>query len=449
MNFYQDVFFRFLDALRGRKTISRLHFLRKSQYWDKQTLEEWQLNRLNELLSGASQYSPYFKKVLAEVSLPLTSLKDIEKLPILTKKDIRENYQDICNRSIPKKRFVHHMTGGSTGEPMHFYWDTRGQDWNRASVYRSSEWANTALGEKSIQMSGSHYDYNEMQNFKNKIVYFLQRYRDCPVSFLNDEKLEQYYQEIMSFKPTSIWGYSSGISILAQYIQKHHKNTDFGFIKAIMPSSETLRKEQRSLINDVFGDNKVYDQYGSRECYIATECSEHNGYHIHAETLLVEIVDKDGHAQNKGETGRVIITDLSNQAFPFIRYEIGDIASYAGYEKCGCGINLPKIKSVDGRIADLIILSDRVLTPPNFTILFSDKQGIKTFQIRQNEIDKIDVLLEVTENFDDAVKDYVYNSLSDLCGDETTINIKIVENIEVPTSGKRRFIISTISQDYI
>lgn len=449
MNFYQDVFFRFMDFIRGRHTVSRLHFLRKSQYWNKETLEQWQLQNLNKLLKQAVENSPYYKNALSHINLPLLSIKDITKLPILSKESIRNNLNTIPCTNISKKRFVHHMTGGSTGEPMHFYWDTRGQDWNRGSVYRSAEWANTALGEKTVQMSGSHYDYNEMQNLKNKIVFFLQRYRDCPVSFLNDEMLEKHYQKIKSFKPASLWGYSSGLTILARYIEKTHSNDDLSFIKALMPSSETLREEQRTLLNKVFGENKVFDQYGSRECYIASECNAHDGYHIHAETLIVEIVDKNGMPQKNGELGRVVITDLSNQAFPFIRYEIGDIASYSENKTCSCGVTLPKIKSVGGRIADLIILSDRVLSPPNFTILLSDKRGIKAFQIKQDVIDEITVYLKITEEYSEDVFNYVKQSLEKLCGNTATINIEVVDEIIVPESGKRRFVISSVSQDYI
>jgi len=449
MNLYQDVFFRFMDFLRGRHTISRLHSLRKSQYWDKNTLEQWQLERLNELLIQAKENSPYFKDALSDIKIPLSSLTEITKLPILSKELIRSNFDSIPCANIPKKRFVHHMTGGSTGEPMHFYWDTRGQDWNRGTVYRSAEWANTALGEKTVQMSGSHYDYNEMQNIKNKIVFFLQRYKDCPVSFLNDEMLEKHFQQIVNYKPASIWGYASGLSILAEYIDKKHPDADLSFIKALMPSSETLREEQRKLLNKVFGQHKVFDQYGSRECYIAAECSAHDGYHIHAEVLIVEIIDKDGNPQKNDELGRVIITDLSNHAFPFIRYEIGDIASYTEYEDCSCGVKLPKIKSVGGRIADLIILSDRVLTPPNFTILLSDKKGIKAFQIKQEKIDSIEILLEVTDEYTDAVLEYIEGALRTLCGALVEITVTVVGEIEIPKSGKRRFVISSISQNYI
>ena len=66
-------------------------------------------------------------------------------------------------------------------------------DWNRASVYRSGEWANVYLGEHTIQMSGSRADFNQMRKLQWKLIYFLQRYRDLPVAFLNKGLLEKYF----------------------------------------------------------------------------------------------------------------------------------------------------------------------------------------------------------------------------------------------------------------
>ena len=134
MNIYQDIFFRSMDILRGRKTIERLKFLRKSQYWDRETLQHWQLSRLNELLAQAKNNSPFYRETLSHIQLPLRSLKEIENIPIIRKEDIKANGDRIKCTNIPPGRFVPSRTGGSTGEPMHYFWDKRGMDWNRASV---------------------------------------------------------------------------------------------------------------------------------------------------------------------------------------------------------------------------------------------------------------------------------------------------------------------------
>lgn len=447
MNLYQDVFFRSLDLLRGRRTIERLKFLRQSQYWDRATLAAWQLERLNALLLQARAHSAHYAQTLAGASLPLRSLDEVASLPILSKREIRASLATLQCRNVPRARFVMSRTGGSTGEPTHYYWDKQGMDWNRASVYRSAEWAGVALGERTVQMSGSHFDETEGQKLHNRIVFLLQRYRDYPVASMTHDLLERHFVSMMRFRPTSIWGYASGLNAFAQFIRQHHPGAKLDFIEAVVTSSETLFAAQRKRIEEVFGAGKVHDNYGSREMYLAAECRAHAGYHLHAEVVYTEVVDRDNRPCLPGELGRILVTDLSNHAFPFIRYEIGDVGSMADDSACSCGVTLPRLQSVEGRIADLIVLRDRVLTPPNFTILFSDIPGIDAYQIRQDTLDRIDLYVVPGADYSPAVENYVRSSVEKMAGPQVVVTLNITSEISVPESGKRRYVVSSIDQD--
>ena len=449
MNFYQDVFFRGLDYMRGRHTIERLHFLRKSQYWPRSTLANWQLARLNELLAHARQNSPYYAAQLRNIRLPFKDIRDIDQITPLSKGNIQENFESLQCRNIPRNRFELSRTGGSTGEPTYYYWDRRGMDWNRASVYRSAEWAGVALGERTVQMSGSHFDFTQAQRAFNRLVYFLQRYRDYPVAFLTDELMERYYQGICQWQPTSIWGYASGIHAFAQHIRKHHPDASFSFLKALVTSSETLQAAQRETINAVFGADKVHDNYGSREMYMGAECQAHAGYHLHAEVLIVEVVNKDNRPCLPGETGRILITDLANHAFPFIRYEIGDVGAMGDDSPCSCGVALPRLAKVEGRIADLIVLPDRILTPPNITVLMSDMHGVKSYQLRQDTLDELRLLVVPDHDYSESVGQYVVGALQQLAGSNVAIRLEKVAEIPLSQSGKRRYVISSISDSHL
>jgi phenylacetate-CoA ligase len=142
------VFFSTTDILRGRETISRLKVLRRSQHWSRDRLLTRQLDRLNELLSQPATNSPFYGERLAAIRSPFRDLAEIE---LLTKDDVRQNLEGIRTRNVPSSRFIESRTGGSTGEPLTFLWDKRARDWNRASAYRSAEWAGVALGEKAVQ----------------------------------------------------------------------------------------------------------------------------------------------------------------------------------------------------------------------------------------------------------------------------------------------------------
>jgi phenylacetate-CoA ligase len=445
MNLYQDVFFRSLDYLRGRRTIERLQFLRRSQSWTPDHLQAWQLARLDELLQHAKDHSPYYAKVLASVCLPLRSLEQLADIAPLTKKLVRENFSDLKCAGVEPSRFVASRTGGSTGEPMQYFWDKRGMDWNRASVYRSAEWAGTALGERTVQMSGSHFDYSQAKRLQTRMTLYLQRYRDLPVAFLTRDLLDQYHRAVMRFRPTAIWGYASGITAFAQHAAKAHPHADYSFLKALVTSSETLRPAQRQVIEGAFGAGKVFDHYGSREIYLGAECRLHQGYHLHAEVAMVEVVDENNRPCPPGKTGRILVTDLSNQAFPFIRYEIGDVGTMsAPGETCACGVTLPRLQSLEGRISDLLVLRDRVLTPPNFATLFSDLSGIDAYQIRQPALDRIDIYIVPGRDYSDRTGRYVRDAIVSMAGTAATVSLQVVPEIAVSESGKRRFVVSDV-----
>ena len=442
---YQELFFKGLDKLRGRRNIERLKFLRMSQYWGTEQLERWQLTKLNQLLENAKKYSSFYSKRLSDNRLPLKSLQELESIPIFKKADMRNDINEILCNNVSADDCELSRTGGSTGEPSYYYLDNSSKDWNRGSVYRSAEWADVHLGDKTVMMMGSHYDYKEFQKLKVKTTLFLQRYKDLSVAHVNDSVLERYYKTVMKFKPTSIWGYSSGLYLFAKYIEKNHPNAKFDFIRALITSSETLQAHWRKKMNTVYGENKVFDHYGSREVYVASECKKHNGYHIHAENIILEIVDKDGKQLPDGQLGRILITDLNNMAFPFIRYEIGDVGNKSLRKTCGCGINLPLLERIEGRMGDIIVLKNRVLTPPNFTILMSDLEGVDSYQIIQKKIDGLVVKIVKNSKYDKKVENYIIDSIRDLSGDEVKIDIDYVSEIPVPLSGKHRFIISEVS----
>ena len=332
---------------------------------------------------------------------------------------------------------------------MHYFWDKRGMDWNRASVYRSGEWANVYLGEHTIQMSGSRADFNQMRKLQWKLIYFLQRYRDLPVAFLNKGLLEKYFNILQKFRPTSIWGYASGIYEFAKYLNEAHPDVRYPYLKALITSSENLGEKRREFINKVFDPARVFDNYGSREIYIGAECNQHDGYHLHSEVIILEIVNKENRSCKPGELGRVVLTDLSNHAFPFIRYENGDVGTMAEENKCACGVMLPKLRSIEGRIVDTIILPDRKLTAVNFSLIFSDKKGIKAYQIIQDDMQLLKVLLVPDSDYTEEVKRYIIESLQAIIGSDVELHIEETDIIPVPESGKRRYVISNIAKEQL
>jgi phenylacetate-CoA ligase len=129
-------------------------------------------------------------------------------------------------------------------------------------------------------------------------------------------------------------------------------------LKLLLANGDNLTKAGRDLCRAAFGC-EVVDHYASRECSsgIAWQCSEIDGYHVNVENVFLEVLNADGEVAAPGEVGRVVITDLSSQPVPLIRYEVGDLAAWQG-RSCGCGRSLPCLASIDGRIIERMKLAN-------------------------------------------------------------------------------------------
>src|SRR5262249_18305868 len=114
-----------------------------------------------------------------------------------------------------------------------------------------------------------------------------------------------------------------------------------------------LHDWQRKSIEQVF-DCKVTNRYGCEEVsLIACECERHEGLHVNADGVYVEII-RNGRVARPGESGSVVVTDLTNRAMPILRYQVGDVAVVSD-RRCDCGRGLPLLERLEGREADYVV----------------------------------------------------------------------------------------------
>ena len=118
-------------------------------------------------------------------------------------------------------------------------------------------------------------------------------------------------------------------------------------IRAITTVGEHLSKEVKALAKSHFGCS-ILDHYGSGECgRMASTCPHCNRYHVHAETVFLEVIDNSGAITSPGDLGRVIVTPLYNYAMPLIRYDLVDQARVGN--SGGCPVTLPTLEEVHGK----------------------------------------------------------------------------------------------------
>jgi phenylacetate-CoA ligase len=125
----------------------------------------------------------------------------------------------------------------------------------------------------------------------------------------------------------------------------------------VLCCAERLFPVDRAVLKRAFGDG-IFETYGCREVMlIGSECHAHDGLHLSAENLVVEVVVRSATGERPalpGEVGEVVITDLHNLGMPFIRYVNGDLAVQGPALACACGRTLPRLGSVEGRSTETL-----------------------------------------------------------------------------------------------
>ncbi|MFC2013194.1 phenylacetate--CoA ligase family protein, partial [Chloroflexota bacterium] len=354
----RKAYFLYLNARYGNKNWHRYYQeMRESQWWPPDKIAELQLERLKALLRHAYQNVPYYNRRFTEARLhpdDIKTLDDLAKLPILTKKDIRENQSELVARRFPQRQVVPTATSGSTGEPLQFFRSREGNARGLAGAFLAYSWYGYQPGDKRIHLYGkrgvSGYD-SMMQSLFKEIRLRIARIVHFDAYSMSEKQMERLARKIYQFKPKMITAYASVAYLLARYLK--HRGIENIRTEAVVSHAQQLFPEYRELIREVFGC-EVFDIYGSVETpSMATECPEHTGYHVLTPNVILEFI-RNNQPVSPGKVGKIVATDLHNYAMPFIRYENGDLGIPLN-EKCPCGRGLPLMKEITGRINDIII----------------------------------------------------------------------------------------------
>jgi phenylacetate-CoA ligase len=209
-----------------------------------------------------------------------------------------------------------------------------------------------------------------------------------------------------------------------------------------------LHNWQRRVIEDVFAC-KVTNRYGCEEVsLIACECPRHDGFHVNADGVYVEVL-RDGRQVAPGEPGSVVVTDLTNRAMPLIRYQVGDVAVPSS-RPCSCGRGLPLLERVDGREADYVVTAqDQLISGISLTENFAlQVPGLAQIQIIQESVDRFRFRIVRGPEFGPASVERIAALVAERFGANTAFDCEYVEQIAQEPSGKYRFCISRVNNPF-
>lgn len=403
--------------------------LKMHQKRSRKELSEIQLKKLKKMIIHSYNNVPFYRELFIKANISpddIKKIEDLQKLPIITKKEIQANYDKILANGTDIEQCKLINTTGSTGIPLRVYNDNKALLYSSALVYFGFFESGLKLKDKMVELTGIMEDCSGTLIKKNMISTF-----DPPGKIM--EMLRHYDAEIL-------YSFPSIFKILSNTLNGELSSLN---TRLIFTHGETLTESNRELIGSTFGA-KVCNTYGSTEFNrLAFECSEYSGMHMLTDSAVIEIV-KDGQVVGPGEEGEIIVTGLYNYAMPLIRYNLGDIGILADDdEKCHCGRSWPLIKSIEGRSDDFLTLpSGRLISPRTINVI-ENIPGIIQYRTIQTKRDTFFVQVVPNEEFSVKSEDDIRQQIRLGClGEDINIEIETMNELPRERTGKLRTIIS-------
>ena len=443
---YERLFRRVLfplyeGTLRGRKTLSYLDEYERNERLAPEAIAALQWRKLKALLEHCHREVPYYQKRWAEIGVTPADIRtpaDYAKLPVLTKADIRANFDDLAAESW-RGRLLYKATGGSTGEPLRFGFTRESNERRTAVMWRGYGWTGARMGRRTLYLwGGAVGNPSRKQVLKDRFYHAAFGRRVLDSFPMSESNMASYADAIDAYRPEVMVAYVGPLVRLAEWMLASGRRVHAP--EAILGGAEALLDYQRDIIQRAFGA-PAYNTYGCREfMLIASECEHRDGLHVNADHLVVEtpgaIVDDTG--------ADVVITDLHNYGMPFIRYQNGDLATPAS-GTCACGRTLPRLKRVDGRKLDAIrTRSGHILPGEFFPHMLKDVPGVRRFQVVQRSLDALDISIVRGPAFDESGLAYARREIAKVLGDATEVRFHFVDEIVTGANGKFRVTISEL-----
>ncbi|MCD6162709.1 MAG: phenylacetate--CoA ligase family protein [candidate division Zixibacteria bacterium] len=428
----------------GKKLQIELDKLDKSQWYSINELKEYQSEKLRKLIKHSYNHVPYYRNIMDSRRLKpddIKTIKDLYKLPVLTKNDIKHNLNELTANNYKPSQLIKGHTSGTTGTPLQFYYDKHACLVKNAVDWRQKNEGEIDIGDKIALFLGRV----AVPITQGKPPYWrtnwILNHRFYSSFHLSSNNIDKYIDDLERFQPAAFEGYPSTAYIIARFLLSKNKSLP---LKAVFTSSETLFPQQREVIEKAF-KCPLYDFYGMAERVIfATECSAHEGHHLNMDYGITEILNKDNEPASDSEMGRIIATGLHNYAMPLIRYQTSDVTALKKNE-CSCGREFPLMEDVTTKAEDVITTKDgRLISSSILTHPFKPMRYVAESQIIQEDLEHIRIKIVKLPGYKDDDTKYLLNEFIKRVGDDMKIDIEFVESIPRTKMGKFRWVISKV-----
>lgn len=378
-----------------------MFFQKDIETMNRKDIESLQLEKLKSMVDYCYRNVPFYTKKLDDAGVSSDKIKvlsDIKYIPPTTKSELRDNYP-FSMFAVPMKDVVRiHASSGTTGKPTVVGYTKKDLDMWSDCVARLCVAAG-ATNEEIVQISfgygmftgalGLHYG---LEKIGCAVV---------PNSSGNTEKALMFMRD---FKTTALVSTPSYALYMAETAKSLEYPMSDYHLRLGLFGSEGCTPEMRTQIENNWGLFST-DNYGMSELIgpgVSGECTKRNGLHINEDHFIIEVVDPETFEPvGEGENGELIVTPLSKQAFPLLRYRTRDISKIT-YEPCECGRTFARMDKIKGRSDDMLKIRGVNVFPSQIeSVLISMESISPHYQLivrREGFTDTLEVQVELSDN---------------------------------------------------
>ncbi|RNC88190.1 MAG: phenylacetate--CoA ligase family protein [Winogradskyella sp.] len=420
------------DINKAKNLLSEIHKKTEAEF------EVFVKNRKQNIITHHLKQNKFYKSIGGNINL-----EDWNSVPVITKKDLQQPFHLLLSEPFNKKDVYINKTSGSSGDPFVFAKDKFCHALTWAIIINRFSWYGIDFNtSKQARFYGIPLDKKGYYKERLKDV-FANRYR-FSIFDLTDSAFEKYLAKFKTTKFEYINGYTSAIVQFAKYLKGENivLKQVCPSLKVCMTTSEMLFESDKAIMEKQFGI-PVVNEYGASELDLIAFENPKGGWQINSETLFVEILDSTNNPVPNGQEGRVVITSLYNKAFPFIRYDIGDIGALSVKST----LQNPFLEKLIGRTNDIAVLPSGKkaagLTFYYITKSIIEEDGnVKEFIIEQLQLDYFKISYVSRQELTEAEKEVISNAMITYLEPNIIIAFERFEVLKRSTSGKLKQFVS-------
>ena len=413
-----------------------------SDKWSKEQILHYKEEHTYRIIEYAFRHCPFYTELYTNLGLTPSDFKGMEsldKFPIITKEDIRNNWKKMLSDEFDRKQLIPYHTSGSTGKALDFFWTKENLQFYWAVVWRGRERFGMYKGDLHLNFTGKivvpieqnkppYWRYNKPLNqFMFNMQHLTETKVKDVVNFINHSNFKFFV------------GYPSIINTLAVLINDMNLKITHS-PQYIFSSAEKMYENQKAAIEQAFPGTTIIEHYGfSENAACASKCHK-NVYHEDFELGHLEL--NNPISTPNGQTGSMVATGFQNFAMPFIRYEIGDTGTFSS-SNCKCGLNSQVITDIEGRNGDYVITPEGAHIM-RFGYIFKETKDIKECQIVQRELGEMIVRIVKRDSYNLRTEENLKKAIKEWISPTIKVSFEYVNEIPRTKSGKFKAVVSEL-----